>query len=238
MLVRAKDNGDYQDFIKAHKLEEQQEYSFLKKDDSTTEEGESEERNKEEFDALGAFEEAIAQFREKQTSNKALLNNRYMHKKRSKPLILEQVFCSPQSVMDQDPGWTPPSFEKSEAERAHLKEQFATNMLTKRVAEEHLQTLINATQKREFKAGDTLIQFGDPGAEWFILDSGSVECTVYDEESKDEVFKKTITEGEAFGELALLYDAPRSATIVAASDCSCWVLDRTTFKSIIMASAV
>lgn len=61
---------------------------------------------------------------------------------------------------------------------------------------------------------------------------------VYDEDSKEEVFWKNIQSGEAFGELALLYDAPRSATITALMDCSCWVLDRTTFKSIIMASAV
>ena len=61
---------------------------------------------------------------------------------------------------------------------------------------------------------------------------------MFDDESGEEVFKKTIMEGEAFGELALLYDAPRSATITALVDSTCWVLDRLTFKSIIMASAV
>lgn len=137
--------------------------------------------------------------------------------------------------MDQDPEWTPPQYDKSEAEREHLMEKFKTNILTKRVDEQHLKTLVDATQKREFKAEDTLIKYGDPGEEWFILDSGTLECVV---QGQEEVFKKTINEGETFGELALLYDAPRSATITALTDCSCWVIDRTTFKSIIMASAV
>lgn len=59
----------------------------MKKEDSTTEEGESEEKSHQDFDAIGVFEEALAHFREKQTENKALLNNWYMHNKRSKSFI-------------------------------------------------------------------------------------------------------------------------------------------------------
>lgn len=40
-------------------------------------------------------------------------------------------------------------------------------------------------------------------------------------------------EGESFGELALLYNAPRAATIKAKSDCELWSLDRNTFNHII-----
>jgi len=45
--------------------------------------------------------------------------------------------------------------------------------------------------------------------------------------------KKTIGEGTPFGELALMYSSPRTATITALSTCSLWVMDRRTFKSII-----
>ena len=95
-----------------------------------------------------------------------------------------------------------------------------------------------AVQKRTYKQGDVLINFGDQGDEYFILDTGCVEVQVFDEETKEEIAKKTISKGGAFGELALLYNSPRSATITALTDCAAHVLDRKTFKSIIMANAV
>ena len=44
--------------------------------------------------------------------------------------------------------------------------------------------------------------------------------------------------GEAFGELALLYNAPRAATITAIEECVLWQLDRDTFNHIVKDSAV
>jgi len=44
---------------------------------------------------------------------------------------------------------------------------------------------------------------------------------------------KTYQPGEAFGELALLYNAPRAATITANEPCVLWKLDRDTFNHIV-----
>lgn len=44
--------------------------------------------------------------------------------------------------------------------------------------------------------------------------------------------------GEAFGELALLYNAPRAATLKCTSDCKLFVLDRSTFNHVVKDSAV
>ena len=48
---------------------------------------------------------------------------------------------------------------------------------------------------------------------------------------------KTYLPGEAFGELALLYNAPRAATIIADEPCLLWKLDRETFNHIVKDAA-
>jgi CRP-like cAMP-binding protein len=45
-------------------------------------------------------------------------------------------------------------------------------------------------------------------------------------------------EGESFGELALLYNAPRQASIKAAEDSVLWSLDRNTFNNIVKEAAM
>jgi cAMP-dependent protein kinase regulator len=47
------------------------------------------------------------------------------------------------------------------------------------------------------------------------------------------VLVKTYQPGESFGELALLYNAPRAASIQAKTDCLLWALDRQTFNHIV-----
>merc|ERR1740130_579151 len=49
---------------------------------------------------------------------------------------------------------------------------------------------------------------------------------------------KSCSEGDVFGELALLYNCPRAANVVASCQCVCWQLDRETFNHIVKDSAV
>lgn len=63
------------------------------------------------------------------------------------------------------------------------------------------------------------------------MESGTLSChKIIDGASK---FLKEYGSGDVFGELALLYNAPRAATIKAESDGLLWVLDRNTFNHIV-----
>jgi CRP-like cAMP-binding protein len=65
---------------------------------------------------------------------------------------------------------------------------------------------------REFKAGDVIFKEGDPAQELFIIQSGAVEIRLGNR------ILETLPQYSIFGEMALIDNAPRSATAVAASD--------------------
>lgn len=71
----------------------------------------------------------------------------------------------------------------------------------------------------------------------FLVGEGTLRCSKVYPDSKDEVLLKTYEPGEYFGELALLYNAPRAATIVASSPVVLYSLDRECFNSIVKESA-
>ena len=71
-----------------------------------------------------------------------------------------------------------------------------------------------------YSKGDVVIEQGKMPADFFyVRESGDVRV-IKDGEDLG-IFKE-----QSFGELALLYDAPRAATIECATDCDLWALDR------------
>ena len=78
----------------------------------------------------------------------------------------------------------------------------------------------------EYKAGDTIISQGDDGDNFYVIDRGNVECFKCESGVDDEKLVHTYSPGGAFGELAIMYNAPRAATCRAISECRLFALDR------------
>ena len=92
--------------------------------------------------------------------------------------------------------------------------------------------IVDAMFACAFAEGDVLIQQGDAGDAYYVLASGT--CTI-------SVGGKPVLEahrGMGFGELALLYDAPRAATVTASSAVRCWAIDRETFRKVLIGATV
>jgi cAMP-dependent protein kinase regulator len=70
------------------------------------------------------------------------------------------------------------------------------------------------------------------------VDSGQLDCYKKFKPNENETFLKTYQPGESFGELALLYNAPRAATIIAKTESILFALDRECFNNIVKDSAI
>lgn len=69
--------------------------------------------------------------------------------------------------------------------------------------------------RREYKAGETIFFQGDPGAGMYIIESGRVRVIF---EPTQQLLAE-LHEGDFFGELALMDESPRSATVIAREEC-------------------
>ena len=85
--------------------------------------------------------------------------------------------------------------------------------------------------------GDEIITQGDIGDIFYLLEDGAVDVII---KKGDEEPKKvhTYKPGDSFGELAIMYNAPRAATCRASAQCKLWALDRVSFKVIVVAAAM
>jgi hypothetical protein len=87
-----------------------------------------------------------------------------------------------------------------------------------------LEDVIDSMQERNVNEGDIIIQEGDSGDVFYVLEEGSCEIII----GTTSVGK--LNEKTSFGDLALMYNCPRAATIKALTDCTLWCLDRVFFR--------
>lgn len=85
---------------------------------------------------------------------------------------------------------------------------------------------IKSMRCMDYETGTIVIQEGDPGSVVHIVETGMLEVTVNGRTIR------TLGTGALFGELALLFDAKRSATVTCSSPCRLWSLGRNAFKSV------
>lgn len=114
----------------------------------------------------------------------------------------------------------PKNQEQSEAIMAALKENYMFASLSKN----DLELLALKMEEIDIAKGENVITQGNDGDHFYIVNSGTFVVTV------DDKAVSEVTDGGSFGELALLYDAPRQATVQAKVDCTVFSLDRDAYR--------
>lgn len=105
------------------------------------------------------------------------------------------------------------------------------------VGPKDLEIVVDAMDQKKVEAGDTIIKEGEDGEVLYVIESGKYKCTKIFAGNSEPTYLKTYEPGEAFGELALLYNAPRAATITAEESGILYLLDRNTFNHIVKDAA-
>lgn len=111
---------------------------------------------------------------------------------------------------------------------ARLNRSVAKNFLFNNLDEDALHRVLGSLQEKTVPAGHVIIKQGDEGDYFYVVERGEVEYSV------DGKAVGKAGSGASFGELALMYNAPRAATVTATTESVLWALDRMTFRRILL----
>ena len=95
-----------------------------------------------------------------------------------------------------------------------------------------LAKIIAALEQQHFLTGSKIVKQGDEGDSYYLVKSGDVEVVV-ERAGKPDIPVARLHAYEGFGEMALLADQPRSATVVAATDVEVWCLPKAAFTELL-----
>jgi len=136
---------------------------------------------------------------------------------------------------NQKKAFTPPVHPKSDEQKQRLMTTLNKSFMFACLESNDMTSIVLAMKEVPLATGEKVIQEGDDGDFLFVIEKGELDC-VKKIDGADKVVK-TCSTGDVFGELALLYNCPRAATVVAKESCVCWQLDRETFNHIVKDAA-
>nr|AHC12377.1 cAMP-dependent protein kinase A regulatory subunit [Curvularia lunata] len=140
--------------------------------------------------------------------------------------------------------FTPPFHHKTPDQLSRLKSAVSGNFLFSHLDDDQSAMVLGALHEKPIPTkGIKVIQQGDVGDYFYVVEKGSFDIYVNSsgklEAGTEGAGNKvgTVGPGGSFGELALMYNAPRAATVVSTEPSTLWALDRITFRRILMDSA-
>ncbi|XP_064108918.1 cGMP-dependent protein kinase 1-like isoform X1 [Macrobrachium nipponense] len=127
-----------------------------------------------------------------------------------------------------DPDYNPVVVPKSEESKELLRQAILENDFLKNLEMGQVKEIVECMYSVEYAAGALIIKEGDIGSILYIMEEGRVEV------SKEGKLLCYMSPGKVFGELAILYNCKRTATIKAATGCKLFAIDRKCFQTIMM----
>ncbi|EEH53847.1 uncharacterized protein MICPUCDRAFT_21119 [Micromonas pusilla CCMP1545] len=127
---------------------------------------------------------------------------------------------------------------KTAAQRDEVRARVRDNILFKDLDAAPLEELVDAAFEVSYPAGAVVIEQGDEGDNFYVVADGVADAAVRGKIAGDAPTTVQVLEpGASFGELSLMYNSPRAATVTARTACRLWALDRETFRDIACVSS-
>uniref|UniRef100_A0A182WFK8 cGMP-dependent protein kinase n=1 Tax=Anopheles minimus TaxID=112268 RepID=A0A182WFK8_9DIPT len=121
-----------------------------------------------------------------------------------------------------------PKYKKDFSAKQLIKDAIMENDFFKNIDSLQIREIVDSMYSREFRKGEYVIHEGEAGSHLYVSASGEFEVI------KDSKVLGVMGPGRAFGELAILYNCTRTASIRVLCDSRVWVLDRRVFQQIMM----
>jgi CRP/FNR family transcriptional regulator, cyclic AMP receptor protein len=99
------------------------------------------------------------------------------------------------------------------------------------LSDPELEQVARLFKQRTFAAGETVAREGSGGAAFYLIESGTAAVSVGGQE------RPGLGPGDYFGEIALIDEGARSATITASEELACYGLTYWDFRPLVMESA-
>lgn len=154
--------------------------------------------------------------------------------------------CAEVVTQKQVEDFVKPVHPKTKAEEAELhsilKENEKMEVICGTLPDDAIQDVVNAFYLKDVAQGSDVIKQGDEGTCLYVCTDGSLDIFVARPGSDGKIAPGdrgskvlTVGKGALFGELALMYSAPRAATVtVTSSKAKLWALDRDAFKCLLV----
>ncbi|VDL41708.1 unnamed protein product [Hymenolepis diminuta] len=129
------------------------------------------------------------------------------------------------------------SYEKTSEQIERLMDVCRKIVLFSELDDAELAEVVNEMFMRPVSAHEEIIKQNEDGDYFYAIDSGKYEAKIADAESGVQKVVMVYDNEGFFGELALMYNSPRSATVTALTDGILWALSRHSFRKHVLTHA-
>ncbi|XP_016360646.1 cGMP-dependent protein kinase 1-like isoform X1 [Sinocyclocheilus anshuiensis] len=123
---------------------------------------------------------------------------------------------------------TLPNVPKSAKSKELIKSAILDNDFMKNLEMSQIQEIVDCMYPVDYDKNSCIIKEGDVGSLVYVMEEGKVEV------SKEGLKLCTMGPGKVFGELAILYNCTRTATVRTVTSVKLWAIDRQCFQTIMM----